>query len=213
MTPVLFNNLNAIEEALSNAVYHRNYELQAPIEVRVLPNAIEIISYNGVDPSLKQDDFDKGIVRARRYRNRRIGEFLKELRLTEGRGTGIPTIVKALKDNGSGSPKFDTNEPHRNHFLIEIPIHPEFNDQVNKLTKEQIKILKYCEQRRSNKDIQEQAFKLKVHTDNFKRHIAPIIREGLLERTIPNKHRSPNQEYVLTNKGKKVLALLKTLKL
>jgi len=27
---------------------------------------------------------------SRRYRNRRIGEFLKELNLTEGRSTGIP---------------------------------------------------------------------------------------------------------------------------
>jgi len=125
---------NAIEEALSNAVYHRNYELQDPIEVRVLPDCIEIISFNGADPSLKQDDFNKGIVRARRYRNRRVGEFLKELRLTEGRGTGIPTIVKALIDNGSGSPKFDTNEPHRTHFLIEIPIHPEFIKKEKKNT-------------------------------------------------------------------------------
>ena len=132
---------NAIEEALSNAVYHRNYELQDPIEVRILPDAIEIISFNGADPSLKQDDFDKGIVRARRYRNRRIGEFLKELRLTEGRGTGIPTIVKALKDNGSGSPKFDTNEPYRTHFLIEIPVHKVFlkNDDITTLTYEELK--------------------------------------------------------------------------
>lgn len=132
---------NAIEEALSNAVYHRNYELQDPIEVRILPDCIEIISFNGADPSLKQDDFNKGIVRARRYRNRRVGEFLKELRLTEGRGTGIPTIVKALKDNGSGSPKFDTNEPHRTHFLIEIPIHKDFikNDNSLTVTKEELK--------------------------------------------------------------------------
>lgn len=132
---------NAIEEALSNAVYHRNYELQDPIEVRILPDAFEIISYNGADPSLKQEDFDKGIVRARRYRNRRIGEFLKELRLTEGRGTGIPTIVKALKDNGSGSPTFDTNEPQRTHFLIEIPIHKDFVKKDNSftVTKEELK--------------------------------------------------------------------------
>ncbi|WP_275315261.1 RNA-binding domain-containing protein [Tenacibaculum bernardetii] len=131
---------NAIEEALSNAVYHRNYELLDPIEVRILPEAIEIISFNGADPSLKQRDFDKGIVRARRYRNRRIGEFLKELRLTEGRGTGIPTIIKALADNGSPEPKFDANEPERTHFLVEIPIHSAFygpgadqvRDQVNK---------------------------------------------------------------------------------
>jgi len=37
----------------------------------------------------------------RRYRNRRIGEFLKELKLTEGRCTGIPKIRKALRENGS----------------------------------------------------------------------------------------------------------------
>lgn len=48
----------AIEEALSNAVYHRNYELRDPIEVRVLPEAIKIISFNGVDPSIRQADFD-----------------------------------------------------------------------------------------------------------------------------------------------------------
>ena len=31
-------------------------------------------------------------LRSRRYRNRRLGEFLKELELTEGRTTGSPTI-------------------------------------------------------------------------------------------------------------------------
>jgi ATP-dependent DNA helicase RecG len=123
----------AVEEALSNAVYHRNYELQEPIEVRVLPESIEIISYNGVDPSLKQKDFDKGIIRARRYRNRRIGEFLKELRLTEGRGTGIPTIIRALQANGSGKPKFDTDEPERSYFISEIPVHPHFLKKSNQV--------------------------------------------------------------------------------
>lgn len=32
----------------------------------------------------------------RRYRNLRIGEFLKELDLTEGRATGIPKILKVM---------------------------------------------------------------------------------------------------------------------
>ncbi|NOR73691.1 MAG: HTH domain-containing protein [Draconibacterium sp.] len=116
----------AIEEALANAVYHRNYELREPIEVRVLPESIEIISYNGIDPSLKQADFEKGVVRIRRYRNRRIGSFLKELELTEGRGTGIPTIIRTLKNNGSPVPVFDTDEPNRTYFVIEIPVHPDF---------------------------------------------------------------------------------------
>ncbi|MCK5543305.1 MAG: winged helix-turn-helix transcriptional regulator, partial [Desulfobacterales bacterium] len=117
----------ALEESLANAVYHRNYELRDPIEVRVLPDTIEIISYNGVDPSLKQIDFDRGVVKARRYRNRRIGEFLKELNLTEGRGTGLPTILRVLSKNGSSAPIFDTNEPERSFFITELLIHPDFH--------------------------------------------------------------------------------------
>ena len=116
----------ALEEALANAVYHRNYEIREPIEVRVEPRSIIISSFSGVDPALKQEDFDKGKIRIRRYRNRRIGSFLKELKLTEGRGTGIPTIFEALHNNGSPAPIFDTDEPRRSYFLIEIPIHPEF---------------------------------------------------------------------------------------
>jgi len=133
---------DAIEEALANAVYHRNYELQDSIEIRILPHSIEIISFNGVDPSLKQSDFDKGRVRARRYRNSRVGEFLKELKLTEGRGTGIPTIINALKANGSPMPKFDTNEPERIHFIVEIPIQEAFvnaeSDQVTDQVTDQV---------------------------------------------------------------------------
>jgi len=132
---------SAIEEALSNAVYHRSYELQEPIEVRVLPEAIEIISYGGADPSLKQTDFDKGVIRARRYRNRRIGEFLKELRLTEGRGTGIPTINSALAQNGSGKPKFDTDGADRRYFIVDIPIHWVFKQiiKVEQVGKTEVK--------------------------------------------------------------------------
>ena len=125
---------SALEEALSNAVYHRNYELREPIEVRVLPSVIEILSYNGVDPSLKQSDFEKGIVRTRRYRNRRIGEFLKELELTEGRGTGIPTIIRGMRDNGSPRTLFDTDEPDRRHFVCELPIHSEFLERTDQVT-------------------------------------------------------------------------------
>ena len=210
---------NAIEEALSNAVYHRNYELQDPIEVRILPNAIEIISFNGADPSLKQDDFDKGIVRARRYRNRRIGEFLKELRLTEGRGTGIPTIVKALKDNGSASPIFDTNEPHRTHFLIEIPIHPEFHDQVDDqvddqvkaLTKQQIKVLDFALIPKRKKEILVDCLGLSNQTKNFVTHVEPLLDSKFLEMTLSDKPRSKKQKYFTTDNGKNIISILKNI--
>ena len=59
-------------------------------------------------------------LKARRYRNRRLGDFLKELGLTEGRATGIPTIQKALKDNGSAAAVIDTDDD-RTYFLMTIP--------------------------------------------------------------------------------------------
>lgn len=50
-----------------------------------------------------------------------IGEFLKELDLTEGRSTGIPKILKVMKENGSPPPKFVTDED-RTSFLIRLPV-------------------------------------------------------------------------------------------
>ena len=67
-------------------------------------------------------------LRSRRYRNRRLGEFLKELDLTEGRATGIPTIQEELEANGSPAAMIETDE-ERTYFLIDIPCHPYF---VNK---------------------------------------------------------------------------------
>ena len=54
------------------------------------------------DSSIKE--LQTGRFATRRYRNRRIGEFLKELSLTEGRGTGIPKMLGALRANGSPKP-------------------------------------------------------------------------------------------------------------
>lgn len=71
-------------------MYHRSYEIREPVEIRIHPDRIEFLSYPGPDRSIKQSDIEKGTMIARRYRNRRIGEFLKELKLTEGRCTGIP---------------------------------------------------------------------------------------------------------------------------
>jgi len=60
---------------------------------------------------------------SRRYRNRRIGDFLKELELTEGRGTGIPKIQRAMQSNGSPPAEFKTDDD-RTFFTIVLPMRP-----------------------------------------------------------------------------------------
>lgn len=83
----------------------------------------------GWNPDAIYRSINQGQVRSRRYRNRRLREFLKELELTEGRATGIPTILKALKDNGSPEPRFYTDEDHT-FFEIELFIHPTFIEKT-----------------------------------------------------------------------------------
>lgn len=115
----------AIEEILANAVYHRSYQEKEPITVRITSESIEITSFPGFDRSISDKDIAELRIRARVYRNRRIGDFLKELKLIEGRNTGFPNAIKALKANGSGMPRFEMDNK-RSFLSVTIPIHPYF---------------------------------------------------------------------------------------
>ena len=70
--------LAAIEEALVNAIYHRSYEEREPVEVHITPQELAILSFPGADRSIRMEDLQTGRAISRRYRNRRIGEFLKD---------------------------------------------------------------------------------------------------------------------------------------
>lgn len=115
----------ALEEGLSNAVYHKGYDVREPIEVRVLPDRIEILSHPGADRSISIEGLRTYRAISRRYRNRRVGDFLKELHLTEGRNTGMAKMLRAMRQNGSPDPVFET-DAERLYFLTTLPIHPGF---------------------------------------------------------------------------------------
>ena len=119
----------ALEEALANAVYHKAYDVREPIEVRIEEDKIEIVSYPGPVYSVTREQLKDYRVSNRRYRNRRIGEFLKELHLTEGRNTGFKKILDAIKRNGSPLPEFETDKEH-SYFISRIFVHPAFISDV-----------------------------------------------------------------------------------
>lgn len=128
-----------MEEAISNAVYHKGYDVREPIEVRVEPDRMIIVSHPGADRSISQEGLREYRVFSRRYRNRRIGELLKEMHLTEGRNTGFRKIRNALRNNGSPEPLFETDD-ERTYFATTLFYHPDFarlgidnkeNDRIN----------------------------------------------------------------------------------
>ena len=115
----------AIEEAVSNAVHHRDYQIPEPITVMLTPEKLEILSFPGPDRSISDESIQALRMVATRYRNRRVGEFLKELRLVEGRNTGIPSMLRALEDNGSPLPLFET-DADRSYFRVTFFVHSAF---------------------------------------------------------------------------------------
>ena len=219
---------DAIEEALVNAVYHRSYEEREPVEVRVYADQLVVLSYPGPDRSVQLDQLRRGRAMARRYRNRRIGEFLKELSLTEGRSTGIPKILRAMAANGSPPPEFETDDEH-SYFQVRLPVHPQAQagtakigagdtanmgeagrDQAGTklgLSRDQVEILQKClieSQIQELMDIAQRTNRTKFRDQVLK----PLLADDLLAMTIPDKPTSRNQRYVITDKGRTLLATL-----
>lgn len=124
----------AIEEAVVNAFYHRDYMSFEPVTIEIEPDCINIMNFPGIDRSISEKTIAEGKrFVSRFYRNRRLGEFLKELDLSEGHSSGIPTIQEELEKNGSLRAEFFTDEDRR-AMRIRIPVHPAFlevDDEVS----------------------------------------------------------------------------------
>lgn len=136
----------AIEELLTNAVYHKAYTVNEPITIRITPNELEITSFPGMDRSITDQNIKDFKIRGRIYRNRRIGDFFKELKLTEGRNTGIPNALVALKENRSPAPIFEMDSDRR-YLSVILKCNEAFINDISiekvskkRLSKEEIKM-------------------------------------------------------------------------
>ena len=190
-----------LEEAVVNAFYHRDYMCYEPVQIEIEPECIRITSHPGIDRSISASTIEKGErFKSKNYRNRRLGEFLKELELTEGRSTGIPTIQEGLKENGSPRAVFET-DIDRQVLWVTIPIHPEFLKNMDSLdsldSSDTIRALKTEEHSLSDREktlldllsnepkitISKAAVNLEWKETLVKYYIASLKKKGLLVRT------------------------------
>lgn len=118
----------ALEEILANAVFHKSWDDRNPIEVRINLDSIQVLNFEGPMFPITQTDLKKTRIISRNYRNRRIGDFLKDMHMTEGRSTGFPKIYQAVRRNNSPMPVFETDEKN-SYFLATMPIHQAFIDE------------------------------------------------------------------------------------
>lgn len=221
----------ALEEAVVNALYHRDYMQREPVEITVEPDKISILSYSGPDRSISMEDINEAkALRSRRYRNRRLGDFLKELNLTEGRATGIPTIQKKLRENGSPKAMIKTDEA-RTFFLIIIPCRKDFvqvdekvqNTDIELVMKKMSKLCPSYVQDMTQTEVENMAKCLlraikEISAQNMldgiedisykhlrRKYLDKLLNMGAVVMTIPEKPTSSKQKYRLSELGKELI--------
>ena len=204
------------EQAAKRKLAHRSYEVREPVEVRITPQELTVLSFPGADRSIRMEDLQTGRAISRRYRNRRIGEFLKELDLAEGRSTGIPKILRAMRENGSPAPIFESDDD-RTSFLTRLPVHeqarvgpteqaaeheagqvtPQDTPQVTGHVRQLVAVLTGA---MSGARLQE-ALRLRDRNHFTNAYLRPALEAGLVEMTLPDKPTSRNQRYRRTAAG------------
>ncbi|HBB15998.1 MAG TPA: hypothetical protein DCZ97_03005 [Syntrophus sp. (in: bacteria)] len=96
--------LDAIREAVVNAVSHRDYfQYGAHTTVEVFDDRIEISNPGGLPKGLPPEEFGKRAMR----RNQIIASLLQRVRLVENMGTGINKIRRLLQEAKCADPRFD----------------------------------------------------------------------------------------------------------
>ena len=191
----------AITEALVNALIHRDYIiLGSEIHVDMYDDRIEIWSPGGMfDGRLVQDCDVKTIGSFRR--NPIIADLFHRMRFMERRGSGLKNIIceteKLPGYTEKMKPKFLSNG---NNFIVIIKnanynITPQVTPQVTSDVDISVALLLFCKEAKSKKEIAMRFGYKDLKYFRYK-YIKPLLDEGRLLLTVPDKPNSRNQKYV-----------------
>ena len=99
----------ALQEAMVNALAHRDYELVDPGRFTSYKDRIEIISPGPLPIGVTLEDLRTRAITPR-WRNQALAWFLARLQLAQAEGQGIQTIRSSMKAAGCPPPLFDATE-------------------------------------------------------------------------------------------------------
>ena len=106
--------VEALREALLNAIVHRDYAFSGSIIINVNESCMEFVSLGGLVQGLSADDIRNGISQ---LRNRNLAEMFHRLNFIESYGTGIRRIF-ALYSACKEQPEISVTS---NSFKITLP--------------------------------------------------------------------------------------------
>jgi predicted HTH transcriptional regulator len=114
--------VRAMQEAVINALVHRDYEIADPIRVTVFSDRIEIKSPGTLHWSVDKEKFLKGKA-SPKWRNQSFAYLFNKLQLAQSEGQGIPTIFRSMKEEGCPDPIFDIEPESLTCILPANPRH------------------------------------------------------------------------------------------
>lgn len=183
--------INAVREAILNAVIHRDYSVHTegtPIQIDFFSDRLEIHSPGNLYGRMTVDQL--GIAKPD-LRNPVLAVMAESLTKAENRYSGIPTIRREMKEYSLPEPVF---ENRRNEFVVIL--YNESKDQKTEIETngEEAVLLEYCKKPRSREEIK-RFLKLKTWNYVFKRWINPLLEKGKMQLMIPEKPKSKQQKY------------------
>ena len=213
--------VDGIREALTNALVHANYEITGTrFFIAIYDDKLEIQNPGIMPPGMSIDQFKAGVSR---IRNPVIARVFGELDLIEEWGSGYKRIKESCQKNGYPEPMWEeygtvmrvTFYPHSDtttqigasepgqhqvgtksapsqHQVIEKEL--DFDTAAQKLSV-------FCEKARTMNEMVN-FLGWKDRAKFRKRFIDPLIEQGIIEMTIPDKPQSSNQRYITTIMGK-----------
>ncbi|MBR5314035.1 MAG: putative DNA binding domain-containing protein [Clostridia bacterium] len=178
--------IKAVREAILNALVHRDYSIHTenvPIRIEMYRDRMEIINSGGLYGKISIDALGK--VRPE-TRNAALANMLELLNITENRYSGIPTMRSEFANAGLPAPIFSV-------------VHGEFKVVMKNGLFEETKpvaesLLDFCSTPRTRAELVAFIGKSKNHV--MSNIVNPLLAEGKLKMTIPDKPKSSNQKFV-----------------
>lgn len=200
--------LKAVREAILNALVHRDYSIHSenvPVRLEIYRNRLEIISSGGLYGKLTIDSLGK--VRPD-TRNSALANILELLHVTENRYSGIPTIYHELEKAQLPPPVFAVRH---GEFVVtfkskiaqvyDMPasgvgaVHEEqVQYSSNQADSVEERLLEFCTVPRSRQEII--AFLGFSRYYSMSKIVQPLIDDGKIALTLPDKPKSSKQRYV-----------------
>ena len=110
----------ALYEAMGNALAHRDYESPDPTRITAFADRIEIVSPGALPLGVDAHAFRDGRA-GPKWRNQALAWFFARLQLAQAEGQGIPTILRAMREEGCPPPTLDADATR---VACVLPAHP-----------------------------------------------------------------------------------------